>query len=96
MLCANSGGDGIDRAIAEQPDTILLDVKLPGLDGPSTLAILQSNAATARIPVVFLTASVQAAERRQLETLGVRGVLSKPFDPLRLPSDLADALGWVE
>ena len=91
---ARSGAAGITIAAAEQPDAILLDVMMPDMDGPTTFQRLQAQSATAHIPVVFLTAKVQPSERARFTSLGVSAVLSKPFDPLTLASELADALGW--
>jgi hypothetical protein len=58
------------------------------LDGPATLRLLQADPRTARIPVIFLTAKVQTADQKRYLALGVAGVISKPFDPLRLPSEV--------
>jgi CheY-like chemotaxis protein len=94
VLTAASGRDGIARARAGRPDAILLDVMMPDMDGPSTLAQLQADPTTRDIPVVFLTAKAQSADRTRLAQLGVAGILTKPFDPLRLASDVAAALNW--
>jgi CheY-like chemotaxis protein len=96
VLMANSGANGIVRAEEEQPDAILLDVMMPGMDGPTTFQQLQKNPATASIPVVLLTAKVQAADKKRFSDLGVAGVLFKPFDPLTLARQIADAVGWEE
>jgi CheY-like chemotaxis protein len=94
VLAASSGREGIALAKAERPDAIVLDVMMPGLDGPGTLVELRADTATADIPVVFLTAKVQAAERRRLEELGAAGVVAKPFDPMTLAGELSSAFGW--
>jgi CheY-like chemotaxis protein len=94
VLTAASGRDGIARARAEHPDAILLDVMMPDMDGPSTLAQLQADPVTCDIPVVFLTAKAQSADRTRLGQLGAAGILTKPFDPLRLAFDVAAALNW--
>jgi CheY-like chemotaxis protein len=91
---ASSGLQALDRAVAAPPDAILLDVMMPSMDGPTTYARLQADARTRDVPVVLLTAKVQPAERRRWEQLGVAGVLAKPFDPLELPGQVADLLGW--
>jgi CheY-like chemotaxis protein len=91
---AASGPDALELCAASPPDAILLDVMMPVMDGPTTFAELQADARTRDVPVVLLTAKVQPAERRRWEQLGVAGVLAKPFDPLSLPGQLADLLGW--
>lgn len=90
---AGTGAEGIAMAHAEAPDVIVLDVRMPGLDGPDTLRRLQASSSTRNIPVVFLTAKTERSERERLTRLGARGVLTKPFDALRLADDLAAALG---
>ncbi|HEY9829376.1 MAG TPA: response regulator [Stenomitos sp.] len=94
VMTAACGGEGLVQAETQQPDAILLDVMMPDMDGPTTFHKLQANAATQDIPVVFLTAKVQAAEQRRFAELGVKAVLTKPFDPLTLASQVANALGW--
>ena len=94
VLSAGSGREGIELARMERPDAILLDVMMPEMDGPSTLQALREEPATKDIPVVFMTAKVQPAERRELSDVGAAGIIPKPFDPMTLSSDVADALGW--
>lgn len=82
------GADAIRLAAVAPPDVIVLDVMMPGLDGPATYSELQSDARTRSIPVIFLTAKAQPAEKRRLAELGVCGVIAKPFDPLTLASEV--------
>jgi CheY-like chemotaxis protein len=89
---AASGADGVRLAEAERPDAILLDVMMPGLDGPATLAMLKAGEATSKIPVVFLTAKALTTELERLKALGAVAVLTKPFDPMKLPQELKAAL----
>jgi CheY-like chemotaxis protein len=90
---AATGDEALREAHAQRPDAILLDVIMPGRDGPGTLAALRADAATADIPVVFLTARAdEAEEAARLRALGAAGVLAKPFDPARLPAELRAAL----
>jgi CheY-like chemotaxis protein len=72
----------------------LLDVMMPGMDGPTTFQELRRNPATARIPVLLLTAKVQGNDQRRFADLGVEAVLFKPFDPMTLSTQIAKALGW--
>lgn len=94
VLTAGSGRDGLELAIREQPDAILLDVMMPGLDGPGTVELLRADDRTRHIPIVLLTAKAQTAERQRLAQLDVQGVMAKPFDPISLPEQLAVTLGW--
>jgi CheY-like chemotaxis protein len=96
ILTASSGRKGIETAAREQPDAILMDVMMPGMDGPTTFKQLQQNAATSHIPVVLLTAKVQGVDQRRFAGLGVAGILFKPFDPLTLAEQISVALGWKE
>ena len=95
VIDAPDGATGAARAAAESPDVILLDVMMPGQDGPATLAALRAQESTRGVPVVFLTAKAQVREKAELERLGAAGVLAKPFDPMTLGTELADLLGWV-
>lgn len=94
VLVAGSGSEGLAEAKSGQPDAILLDVMMPDMDGPATLQRLQADEAPRHIPVILLTAKVQAAERLRFAALGVSGVLAKPFDPMTLPSQVAEVLCW--
>ena len=94
VITANSGAQGLARAIEHQPDAILLDVMMPVMDGPTTFRELRKNPLTARIPVLLLTAKVQSSDQRRFADLGVEAVLFKPFDPLTLSTQIADVLGW--
>ena len=94
VFTAASSHEGITMAEAEQPDAILLDVMLPDMDGPATFQKLQANPITAQIPVILLTAKAQAADQRYFADLGVMAVLTKPFDPVTLADQVAEALAW--
>jgi len=89
-----SGLEGLVIAIDQQPDAILLDVMMPGMDGPQTFKRLQEEAATKSIPVILLTGRENPSEDEEFNSLGVRGIISKPFDPLTLSSDVSKVLGW--
>ena len=94
VFTANSGSQGLARAVEHQPDAILLDVMMPGMDGPTTFRELRKNPLTAKIPVLLLTAKVQSSDQRRFADLGVEAVLFKPFDPLTLSDQIAGVLGW--
>ena len=94
VTTANSGTDGIRKAVHEQPDAILMDVMMPAMDGPTTFREMQNTPGIEHIPVLFLTAKVQGVDQRRFAGLGVCGVLFKPFDPLTLAEQMSAALGW--
>ena len=94
VLKAGSGSDGFARARAEQPDAILLDVTMPGMDGTATLRKLQQDQATRHIPVIMLTALADEEDRRRYGEMGAAWLIAKPFDPMRLCGQVAGALGW--
>jgi two-component system, OmpR family, alkaline phosphatase synthesis response regulator PhoP len=89
---AMSGEEGVALAKTEQPEFILLDMMMPGMDGLATFRALRANPETASIPIVFLTAKAMASEVRRLESLGAKAVLLKPFDPLTLAKDITAIL----
>ena len=94
LITASSGKEGIAVAEEKQPDAILLDVMMPELDGLQTLEKLQNNPKTQHIPVIFITAKVQASDRRLFYNAGAKGVITKPFDSLTLTSQIMGFLGW--
>lgn len=81
--CA-SGEEALTAAAEQEPNVILLDVMMPGMDGPATLTQLRKNPKTAKIPVLFMTARAQTTEIEHFCSLGAQGVISKPFDPMTL------------
>jgi CheY-like chemotaxis protein len=85
--CA-SGDEALSTAVDWRPDLILLDVMMPGLDGPATLARLREDRRTSIIPVVFMTARTQARECERFKVLGASGVIPKPFDPMTLAAQV--------
>lgn len=90
---AESGGEGVQKAVEEKPDCVLLDMMMPAMDGPSTLMALKNHPSTAEIPVIFLTAKAMPAEIERLKLMGALGVLTKPFDPVTLPVQIRTLLG---
>lgn len=87
LLCGN-GSEALDQVSGFDPSVILLDVMMPGMDGPATLAQLRSNPNTAKIPVIFLTAKAQVSELKQYQALGALDVIVKPFDPMMLAAQV--------
>jgi CheY-like chemotaxis protein len=93
VLAAGSGGDAVRMASENGPfDAVLLDVMMPGLDGPATLEQLRAGGLPEDTPIVFITAKLQPADRERLDRLGAAGVIAKPFDPMEIPNQLARIL----
>ena len=82
-ICS-SGQEALDSVLAFAPDLILLDVMMPGMDGPSTLKALRDLSELSKTPVIFMTAKVQPQELLQYKSLGAVDVIPKPFDPMTL------------
>lgn len=74
------------------PDVILLDVMMPGLDGPGTLRLIRERPEHASTPVIFMTARAQSGELEQYRRLGALDVIVKPFDPMTLAADVRAVL----
>ncbi len=93
VVSAESGPQALRIMREDGPfDVVLLDVMMPGMDGPSTFARMRADGLAPHVPVIFLTAKVQSADRGWLEALGAAGVLAKPFDPMALPRALEQML----
>lgn len=86
VLGCGSGAEALERVEAFAPDLILLDVMMPGMDGLETLRSLRLLPGAAAVPVVFMTAKVQAQEVSGYREAGAVDVIAKPFDPMTLPA----------
>jgi two-component system OmpR family response regulator len=91
IAACESGDEALRRAESFRPQLLLLDVMMPGMDGPMTLQRLRALPATATTPVVFMTAKIQSREIPRYRALGAIDVISKPFDPMTL-SDTVRAI----
>jgi CheY-like chemotaxis protein len=94
VLTAASGEEGIQLAITEQLDGILMDVSMPGMNGLDVLQKLQEDSRTQTLPVVLLTAKVLSEEQEMFATLAIAGVIVKPFDPMTLVDQVTEVFGW--
>jgi two-component system OmpR family response regulator len=89
VACA-SGSQALAAAPGAAADLILLDVMMPGMDGPATLQALRALPQTAQTPAIFMTAKVQASEIQQYKSLGAIEVIAKPFDPMTLSAQISE------
>ena len=92
VTAAGSAGEAVAAATAERPDVVLLDVMMPDVDGPATLARLRPVLGQ-DVPVIFLTAKAAAVDIDRLKALGAVGVIAKPFDPLNLSGEVGAIIG---
>ncbi len=87
QMCS-SGEEALQVAIEFEPDLLLLDVMMPGMDGPATLEALRKLPGLALIPAIFMTAKVQPQEVAHFKSLGAVDVIAKPFDPMTLADSI--------
>ena len=90
----NSGEEALTKAGSFDPELILMDVMMPGKDGPETLSELRQVEKMAKTPIVFMTARVQQSEIAEYRSLGAADVISKPFDPMQLSARIEEI--WLE
>lgn len=88
VVVAESGTEALEIVSREKPDIILLDVMMPGMDGPTTLKLLRERRSINNTPVIFMTAKLQKHEVESYCLIGAAGVIAKPFDPLTLASQI--------
>ena len=94
LLTADSSDAGLKLVFSEQPDAVLLDVMIPDRDRVATFELIQKSPDAQNILMIFMTAKAQAADRRRFYALGAKGVITKPFDPMTLASQISGFLGW--
>ena len=94
ILIASDGVKGITKAELERPDAIILDFIMPSLDGITVCEVLKSNLFTCSIPIIFMTAMVQSQVLTRLETTLAEGIITKPFDPMNLHSQIINICQW--
>lgn len=94
VVTAASGEEGVQCAVIEQPDGILMDVSMSGMGGLETLHKLQEDSRTQTIPVAFLTAKAFPEDHALFATLKIVGVIVKPFDPMMLVEQVTALFGW--
>ena len=81
---ANDGVEGLEKARAERPDIVLLDIMMPRMDGLEVTKALKGDPETKDIPIILLSAKAQASDIQAGKDIGADDYLTKPFDPLEL------------
>ncbi len=93
-IAATSAIEGLQIAKTTALDAILVDISMPDMDGFEMCEQLQADPRTQQIPVIVLTAKVLSSDRDRFTELEVAGIISKPFNPLTIWSQIAEMLGW--
>ncbi len=88
LKICSSGQEALEAVQTFTPDLILLDVMMPGMDGPTTMLELRKQPQLTHTPMVFMTAKVQPGEVSEYLALGASGVIAKPFDPMKLAAEV--------
>jgi len=96
VLESSDGPGGLELARSDQPDAILLDVMMPGMDGWAVAEELLEDEATQGIPIVFLTARADLRDRARGMDLGGLDYVTKPFNPVELASVVREVVAAVE
>jgi DNA-binding response OmpR family regulator len=96
VLEASDGPTGLEKARNEEPDVILLDVMMPGLDGWQVAEELLDSDRTSSIPIIFLTARAEVRDRARGLDLGGIDYVTKPFNPVELAPLVLDLIGRVD
>ncbi len=91
LKVCSSGEEALQDPVSFAPDLLLLDVMMPGMDGPATLVELRKLPELADVPVIFMTAKVQPQEVEHFKSLGAIEVIAKPFDPMNLAQTIKNA-----
>jgi CheY-like chemotaxis protein len=90
VKACSSGQEAVEAAPAFEPDLVILDVMMPGMDGPATMEALRKLPVTADVPMIFMTAKVQAHEVERYRAMGAVDVVAKPFDPISLADQVRE------
>lgn len=96
VAMADSGVSALALVAEFKPDVILLDVMMPGMDGPTTFKKLKDTSGEFNTPVIFMTAKVQRQEMESYSKLGAAGIISKPFNPMTLPDEIRSLVGALK
>ncbi len=91
-LRAQTGRDGVARALDDQPDFVLLDVQLPDIDGFEVVRSIRNQQASRNLPVIAMTSYAMAGDRERLLAAGCQGYIEKPIDPMRVMDQIKEIL----
>jgi len=81
VIAAKTGEAGVETALKEQPDLILMDIQLPGIDGLETTRRIRASTTGGNVPIIALTSYALVGDREQVMTAGCTGYIEKPINP---------------
>ena len=90
---ASTGQQGIELALKEKPDFILLDIQLPDIMGTEVLQMIRDSEKGQNIPIIAVTSYAMAGDREKLLTAGCNGYIEKPIDPLVVVDQIKKVIG---
>jgi CheY-like chemotaxis protein len=92
-IAAEDGKTGIDMAIKEKPDFIILDIQLPDMDGLDVLKAIRASGANGDTPVIAMTSYAMGGDRERFMQAGCSGYIEKPIDPETVMAEIRDVIG---
>ncbi|MBH8563139.1 response regulator [Nostoc sp. CENA67] len=94
VITANSPLEGLQNAVRDRPDAIILDISIRGIESFKLMTKLRNSPETQAIPIILLSAKARWLDSQILQKYQIAGVILKPFDPITLPEQVAKLLGW--
>jgi len=88
VIATLTGEEGVQLAVSERPDFILMDINLPGIDGLETTRRIRASAANGSVPIIAITSYAMRGDMEQILAAGCNGYFEKPIDPLRIMEDI--------
>lgn len=95
IIEASNGHDGLAKAETSQPDLMILDLMMPGLDGESVLTTLSQHATLKRVPVLVVSGKYDSLEMLR-DRIGEDNIFPKPFEPTRMLDRIGDLIGFPD
>ncbi|HXW68632.1 MAG TPA: response regulator [Dissulfurispiraceae bacterium] len=92
VLQAKSGEEGVDMALKELPDLILMDIQLPGIDGLETIRRIRESGKSGDVPIIAVTSYAMTGDKERLLTAGCSGYIEKPINPETIMAEIASYL----
>lgn len=94
VISADTGIKGVEMAVAEHPDFIIMDINLPGIDGLEATRRIRKSGANGTIPIIAITSYAMAGDMDLVLAAGCNGYFEKPIDPLTIMDRIHALLGW--